>query len=213
MFDITSDSAGNIPGYVQDGESRDTSQLMAPKVSRSLLLRFALNSTDLVDPSLGVPRHDVVILAAEDMYRRLFAVLIGQNLDMFQQTETRIFVDSTAFLVDVAILCLDAGVLAVFYFRQRRAFLPRLPTSIASGAAYVVSSRAVREHGDDEYEEEGEDETAKRWRGSLRPTYSFGRYVGVDGKLHVGIELDPLVMLVDGHALMVRQQQQQQQQQ
>ncbi|KAK3373787.1 hypothetical protein B0T24DRAFT_528532 [Lasiosphaeria ovina] len=195
------------------------------------LLKLYLNgSTELVDPSHNVPAPALVVPAAQDLYRRLFAVLVGQNLDMFQlttdnsssssslaagsylETETRIFVAGSALVVSVAILCLDAAVLAVFYLRQRSAFLPRLPTSIASVAAYVAASRAVREYegqGEKVDNDDGDDGDDDRSLGKgpwaaparNRATYSFGRYVGVDGKAHVGIELDPLVMPVDGSML------------
>lgn len=37
--------------------------------------------------------------------------------------------------------------------------------------------------------------------GGMKDTYSFGRYLGVDSKPHIGIELDPLVVPVDQKSL------------
>ena len=86
------------------------------------LMKMYLNSTDLVDPSMDIPKPEAVIPTVEDLYRRLFAIVLGKNLDLFEEpakptdmpgiaivTETRIFLDNTAYLLSVIILCANAA--------------------------------------------------------------------------------------------------------
>ncbi|KAK3491431.1 hypothetical protein B0T13DRAFT_490701 [Neurospora crassa] len=173
------------------------------------LMKFQLQSTDLVDPSKELPKPEDVAPAVADLYQRLFAILLGKNLDLFPETvgqvnvsgtvvvtETRIFLDDTAYLLSVVILCLVAAVLIWVYLAQSVAYLPRLPSTLGSVIAYAAASRAVREYGVDV----GSD--SENWpREALKTTYSFGRYLGVDGKFHVGIEMDPFVTPIDSTML------------
>jgi hypothetical protein len=174
-----------------------------------------LNSTELVDPGHEVPSPDIVIPAVEDIYQRLFAILVAQNIDLFQAPanptpvsgvmmveETRIFMNQAAFIISILIMGLNILVLAVLYIRERSPFLPRLPSTIGSLIAYVAASRLAREYGNDNkdyIDVNGEQRAIIRKQ--LRPTYSFGSYLGVDGKTHVGIELDPFVMPIRDDAM------------
>lgn len=170
------------------------------------LLRYKLNSKDLVNPSLDVPKAEEIIPAVQDLYQRMFAILVGKNLDMFQEpsapqsingtiivTETRIFLDDTAYLMSVVILCLTAAVLMWAYLTQSAAYLPRLPSTLGSMLAYTAASRAVREYGDCV----ASDQESLHQKTPFKPTFSFGRYLGMDGNIHVGIEMDPFVTPID----------------
>nr|CAC18275.2 putative protein [Neurospora crassa] len=174
------------------------------------LMRFKLNSTDLVDPSLDIPKAEDMIPVVQDLYQRLFAILVGKNLDMFQEpstlqsingtiivTETRIFLDNKAYLMSVIILCLTAAVLIWAYLTQSAAYLPRLPSTLGSMLAYTAASRAVREYGDSATS----DQESWHQKAPFKPTFSFGKYLGVDGNIHVGIEMDPFVTPIDGTVL------------
>lgn len=174
------------------------------------LLKSLMQTTDLVDPSVEVPKSERVIPVVEDLYQRLFAILLGKNLDLFEEatkptnisgvvvvTETRIFLNDTAFLLSVIILCLNAIVLIWVYLRQSDAYLPRLPSTLGSLLAYTAASRAVREYGEGNGTSDEESWHKKAFPG----TFSFGKYLGVDGNLHVGIEMDPFVTPVDGTML------------
>ncbi len=171
------------------------------------LLRLSLNSTRLVDPAQPVPSADEANALVGSMYQRLSASLLGLNTSLFDaapanapllagtftSTEPRIFMNNLAFFASVVMLFLAAAIAAIVYARERRFYLPRLPSTIGSLIAYVAASRAVRQFGD-------EAEHAGLKSGS-RPTYSFGSFVGVDGKPHVGIERDPYVVPMGKHFL------------
>ncbi|EGO60699.1 hypothetical protein NEUTE1DRAFT_76069 [Neurospora tetrasperma FGSC 2508] len=173
------------------------------------LMKMYLNSTDLVDPSLDIPKPEAVIPTVEDLYRRLFAIVLGKNLDLFEEpakptdvpgiaiiTETRIFLDDKAYLLSVIILCANAAVLMWAYLAQSDAYLPRLPSTLGSVLAYGAASRAIREYGD------GINTDQEIWHNEdFYGTYSFGKYVGVDGNAHVGIEMDPFVTPINGTML------------
>ncbi|KAH8908325.1 hypothetical protein BR93DRAFT_976515 [Coniochaeta sp. PMI_546] len=166
-------------------------------------LKLMANSTSLVDPQQGLPNATRMVPAVKDMYQRLFSVALGLNMGGVFKTsdipariegtmtveETRIFMDDTAFIITIVILCLNVLVVTVLYVQESSPFLPRLPSTIGSLLAYVAASRAVREH------KECEEMTGKAHRGmAATATYSFGKFVGIDGKEHVGVELDPFVV-------------------
>lgn len=165
-------------------------------------LKLMANSTDVVDPNKPLPVASWTVPAVQELYQRLFSTALALNLDgVFKRadvplqisgtmsiTETRILMNTTAFIITIAILGLNIVVVAVLYFQESRPFLPRLPATIGSLLAYVAASRAVRE-----YRESGEGRGSGSGRETKDTTYSFGRFVGVDGKEHVGIEKDPFV--------------------
>jgi len=165
----------------------------------SYLAQLKSNSSKMVDPGESVPDPSNVIPLLEDLYRRLSASIIGLNLDMFQSAaagpplsgtvtvpETRIFMNYPAFAVSVGILVLSIGAVITLYVRERAFYLPRLPSSIGSLIPYVAASRVVGEY------RMGKGDGDRRH--SRETTYSFGSYVGVDGRPHVGIERDPFVV-------------------
>ncbi|RKU40229.1 hypothetical protein DL546_002383 [Coniochaeta pulveracea] len=170
------------------------------------LIKLMLNSTKLVDPDQPLPTAEETIPVVQDLYKRLFSVALGLNMRVFKTAaepvpllgtvvvpETRIFMDDTAFIITIVILGLNVVVAVVVYVQEGRPFLPRLPSTIGSLAAYVAASRAVREYVSPET-----DDTEGRRHGGGQRTYGFGRFMGVDGREHVGVEMDPYVQPGEG---------------
>lgn len=157
-------------------------------------LKLATNSTDLVDAEKPLPDATILIPLVESIYWRIGAALLGANLDLFTDSlrtrptlpatsvieDTKIFMNSTAFIISVTILGIYLLVGFIFYARQRKVLLPRMPSTIGSTVAFAAGSRAIREYRGVEEKDRSN-------------TLSFGRYVGVDGEAHIGIELDPYV--------------------
>lgn len=151
------------------------------------------------------------IPVVEDLYQRLFSLALGLNVaGVFKSSETpmqlegtmtvaetRIFMNDTASIVTIAILCLNVVVVTVLYVQESSPFLPRLPLTIGSLLAYVAASRAVRKY-------QGPDERDGRAYGerAAEATYSFGKFVGVDGKEHAGVEADPFVSPADAGGML-----------
>lgn len=130
------------------------------------------NSAALVDPREPVPEIDdannTLASTVENLYQRVGAALLGANLDIFADAElslsssttttpaalpavmvtsdTRIFMNETAYTISMTILGIYVLAVASFYVHQRcsTAVLPRMPSTIGSTIAYVAASRAVR---------------------------------------------------------------------
>ncbi|CRJ86951.1 hypothetical protein BN1723_000209 [Verticillium longisporum] len=161
------------------------------------LIKIQPGFEDLLDPQTPVPNPDDLIPTIESLYRQLYALLLGLNDNIFersekpaiiegtrQQTEVRIFIPLAAFIISIAVLSLNILTAVVLYTHGVKFFLPRMPTTVGSVLAYVAPSRAVSEYHD------GGVALNKS------TTFSFGRYIGVDGRAHVGIEIDPFVVPV-----------------
>lgn len=157
-----------------------------------------MRSNEIVDPNSPVPVAGDVLPIVEDVYRRLFAILLGLNNNIFDAPgastkmegsrivkETRIFISDSAFIISMAILVLDLFAGILFYGVATKMFLPRLPITIGSIVAYLAPSRAVREFNREK-----------------DMSFGFGRFVGEDGRAHVGIEMKHLVVPVKVSALL-----------
>lgn len=160
------------------------------------MLKIMPQHENPLDPHVDLPDPETMIPSIETVYRSLFALVLGLNNEIFERsprpirveglehrTETRIFIPLPAFIMSIAVLGLDVVIAIILYGFGIKHFLPRMPTTVGSILAYVAPSRALREY--DPVEER-----------KLKPssTFSFGRYIGDDGRAHIGVELDPYVV-------------------
>ncbi|KAK4082836.1 uncharacterized protein Triagg1_1726 [Trichoderma aggressivum f. europaeum] len=170
------------------------------------LLTTTLDARDFLDPSKPVPDPNDLIPAIEKVYRQLFAILLSLNQQLFVPgdeeasitgqrltEETRIFMDQNAFIIAVTVLSLNIVAVVIFYSRGIIFNLPRVPTTIGSVLAFVSASHILEDQGPSSRGQDGKSREKK--------TYSFGRYIGVDQKVHLGIDMDPYVALVDPASL------------
>ncbi|KAF9881071.1 hypothetical protein CkaCkLH20_01221 [Colletotrichum karsti] len=163
------------------------------------LLKIRPETADILQP-LSTPNTTALLPPIEFTYRQLYALLLSQKPEWFnnftepvtitgtrRSSDTRIFMDDVALAISVTVLGLNIIVAIALYGGSINHFLPRLPTTIGSLLAYVAPSRMLREYdGPNSLE---------------ATTFSFGRYVGDDGHAHVGIEMDPFVVRVKLSAL------------
>ncbi|RYP25896.1 hypothetical protein DL768_011660 [Monosporascus sp. mg162] len=162
-------------------------------------------NTALVDPSEDVPDPQSLIPQVERVYKRAFAALLYTVPHIFEDyenggpvvegkrmtTETRLFMARGAFIISTLMLAINIITAIFIYWRGTAVYLPRMPTSIASILGYTASSHLASEgwkHPPDEKQAESS-------------TFSFGHYLGIDGKAHLGIDVDPYVVPVDVKAL------------
>lgn len=159
---------------------------------------------DIVNPDYPVPDPDEWIPTIEDMYRRTFAVLLGLNEQLFEQTdrgsattgtrhaqETRIFMEEASFIITMSVLAIDTLVALLFYYRVSIFVLPRMPTTLGSILAYMAPNRMMR--------------PGRKARPMVSArTFSFGRYIAYDGQVQLGIEMDPHVVRIDPSSLTQR---------
>lgn len=155
------------------------------------------NTRSHLDPNEPVPNPDIWIPSVENIYRRQYALMLGLNDRIFDQNdigaptsairkteEIRIFMEHASFIITMIILSLNLMVASLFYFRAVAFILPRMPTTVGSILTYIAPSRLTSS-------------ISKRIPGQSDRTYSFGRYVGLDGQVHLGVELDPHVIRVN----------------
>lgn len=164
------------------------------------------NSSLLTDPSQSLPSLDEVTRNLYPVYSKLFAIWLGVNKKkllvqhgagsatvvegLANGRQTRLFLYMPLFVVAEIILGVYVVVaVCIFLWRPGR-FLPRMPTSIGAIIALFAASQAVLEmRGTSLF-------TSKERRKhltSLGRTYGYGTFMGADGKLHEGIEKEPLV--------------------
>lgn len=217
MFVVDVDSKGFVKSYTQTGKlssnmdyagsSNDTNMLIVysnhllqgpddqwhnDTLSRSwmsYLLAESISSRTFIDPHAPVPDPRTLIPSIESIYRRLFSILLSQNTHLFEPSdytskiqgwtftsETRIFLDRPAFYICITVLALNIVVAVAYYTAITSTILPRLPSTIGSILAYIAPSRAIFIYG-------------LPGLGMPHKKLGYGRYVGKDGMVHVGIEL------------------------
>ncbi|KAF5264365.1 hypothetical protein FOXYS1_4861 [Fusarium oxysporum] len=233
MFNLTVDALGHVLSYEKTSESETTldyegwepqvdfifqnihnqwndlaAQWHNDSTARDWMNFFTVlvtGSRDVIDPNRPPPDTDKLRPIIEDIYRRVFAIFLSLNEQLFDSRdemkpstvvrrtqETRIFMEEVSFIMTMTVLALNAVVAVIFYSRAVPFVLPRLPTTLGSVLAYVAPSRLA-----------GPAYNAAT-PGNTSRTFSFGRYIGRDGDVHIGIEMDPHVVPVDPLSLEVQ---------
>ncbi|RKL04184.1 hypothetical protein BFJ68_g11167 [Fusarium oxysporum] len=165
------------------------------------LIMVVNGSRSAFDPNDPVPDPKELLPAVSDIYRRVYAILLGLNDHIFETSnrgepisairhtkETRIFMEDASLIITMTILALNTIVAGLFYIRAAAFVLPRMPTTLGAVVAYFAPSRLATP-------------AYKDAPGQSSRTLSFGRYIGMDGNVHVGIEADPHVVPIDPSSL------------
>ena len=160
-------------------------------------IKHLSNSTILMDPEQPVPVFEHVAPYVENLYARLFAIVLGLNQDWLTEAEPdsmipgtlmaptqRVLVSRPMFIITVVLLVLNMVVALLYWTRRPKKMLPVMPYTIASIMAMVRASGLAAELRKQE-------EWKKDWK------VGYGRYVGTDGKPHIGIERRPFVQPLD----------------
>ncbi|KAL2207713.1 hypothetical protein CC79DRAFT_772673 [Sarocladium strictum] len=177
-------------------------------LSRNWMVHFMTvlaDSRSFLDPAEPPPDLEELRPTMESIYRTLFAILLSLNQHLFEAPESadiseasasdgvsyvpevRIFMDTTAFIISMIVLGLNIIVASLFYLRTSAFVLPRMPSTIGSVMAYIAPSRTLWDR-----QVEVNDKAQ---------TYSFGRFLGQDGQVHLGVEVDPHVALIEPASL------------
>lgn len=160
----------------------------------------------LTDPALPLPSLDELTQNLYPVYSKLFAIWLGVNKrkllvpreegsgftmeGLANERQTRIFLSMPLFIIAEAILGVYVVVAICIYLWRPGRFLLRMPTSIGAVIALFAASQAVRDMRGTSLL------TRKERRKHLQSVcggYGYGTFVGVDGKLHEGIEKEPFV--------------------
>ena len=161
------------------------------------LVALRTKTRAFLDPKQPPPDPEPLSGEIGAVYRMLFAITLGlQQTTIFESsnpdsnlvdgtrvvTETRIFLDQSALVITLTVLSCDVVMAIWFYGRMKSVSIPRMPNSLGSMFAYLAATR------DASFSPHSIEEPASN------NTYSFGRFLGTDGKTHVGIEADPHVV-------------------
>jgi hypothetical protein len=167
------------------------------------LLSLDMNATEFLDPQLDPPAPQEMIGPIIAQYSRIFAVAIGRNMNLLLeesnsgaqtsgdvlQSQIRVFMSKSLFIIAGIILAMYTIVALILYTRRPWKILVRLPTTLASILAYFAASHAVEDfksrHSSNECDEDPDPFSG------VNKTYGFGTFVGVDEKVHMGIEKHP----------------------
>jgi hypothetical protein len=166
------------------------------------------NNTRLLDPKTPLPTYRDVIGPLNKAYSKLFAIWLGSHKkDLFvpistesilpisgyrMESEKRLFLSTTMFIISEAILCTYVIVAIWVYARRPGQYLARMPTSIAALIALFAAGMAVQDmQGTSHLDGKGRAKHLER----LDSRYGFGSFIGSgDGRVHIGIEKVPLVV-------------------
>lgn len=167
------------------------------------------NDSRLVDPNLHLPSLKDITERLRPTYTKLFAIWLGVNQNKLliprddgsttsiqgrtNESETRIFLSLPLFIMAEAILGVYTIVAICIYLWRPGRFLPRMPTTIGAVIALFAAGEVVCDMRGTSFMTKKE---RRKHLEGLRRTYGYGTFVGTDGKLHEGIEREPLVDVV-----------------
>lgn len=173
----------------------------------NFLMIQTLNNSAILDPLMPPPSFETTTPVFEELYTRMFAIVLGTHIsDILQRAnekavvagfvltqERRMFVSKPMFLIAVVILGTYMLVTVSLYVCRPWKILPRMPTTIASQIAFFAASHGLNDFATTSSMSEKERDLHIR---GLRRRYGFGKFVGTDGKTHIGIEREPLVQVL-----------------
>lgn len=160
------------------------------------------NSTEFIDPTSPVPTFDAIAPLIEDLYSRVFAIMLALNTDWLEPAATnmtspgsvltvqdRVFTSPPAFVIAVTLLSLNIVVALLYYWKRPSKMLRRMPTTIASVLELFDGSGLILEASKTSG---GPSDDTPRLPEDMK--LGYGRFVGTDGKPHTGIERRPFVI-------------------
>ncbi|KAL8675940.1 MAG: hypothetical protein Q9186_007486 [Xanthomendoza sp. 1 TL-2023] len=157
------------------------------------LIKSQMRSTKVLDASLPPPSADTIGPVIHDIFGLLFTITLGINTDIFLPAAAgstvpgsiivpskRVFMSRPMFVVSLVLLLLNIVVATIYYAKRPPRMLKEMPTTIASVLEMIHGSGLATETTDSKSREE--------WQ------IGYGRFVGTDGKPHIGIERRPFVV-------------------
>ncbi|KAH0366132.1 hypothetical protein KCU65_g5613, partial [Aureobasidium melanogenum] len=168
------------------------------------LMVKTLNSSTILDPLASPPSFNTTAPVFQTSYTRIFAILLGTHISEVLQKpneavvvagfvvapESRIFVSRPMFIIAITILGVYILFTAMLYVYRPWKMLPRMPTTIASQIAFFAASHALQDFATTSSMSEKERNSHIK---GLRRRYGYGKFLGTDGKAHIGVEREPLV--------------------
>ena len=129
----------------------------------------------------------------QDYYSRIFAIMLSLNTAWFApaegetvqgsvlRLENRLFMSAPAYIISTTLLALNLLFAFTYYWKRPENMLRRMPTTIGSVLELFAGSGLITEQSNGE-----------RLSDDMR--LGYGKFVGTDGKPHLGIERRPFVI-------------------
>ena len=163
----------------------------------NFILKPLLNGSN-TDPLAPAPPASLVAPLVEKIHTSIFAILLALTPTAFEtipdqnnripgkvfSDQRRIFMNPVMTIMAISILSLNCIVVIILYARRPGKWLPRMPTNVASILGFVGG--AWEPGAGNPRHSERRDAEHQTWWG-------FGKYLGRDGKVQIGIERWPFV--------------------
>jgi Protein of unknown function (DUF3433) len=187
---------GDFLFWHNDSRARDWMSFFISKIDRS---------DALLNPLAALPDATKMKKSVSDVLGRLFALTLAINRNALLESPKpvqmtaqrldlmpRVFLSGFMYKLALTIIWIDIAVLLNIYLRMPKPFLPQMPTSIASNLSFFAASHFAQELAEEaETCSRPEDVVNRLARSDKR--FGFGRFVGTDGNVHIGIEREPFV--------------------
>ena len=185
---------------------RDTGAMHNYDFPRSLsqyLIQISSLDTQLCDPAAPPPSFEVAQGGFQFFYSWLAPIVIGQNSGrIFRSTtkdggrkpqvsgqrisvQNRVSMDPVMFYIAVVLLGFSALASVVIFTARPRRFLPWLPNSLAAEIGLFYASQALEDTAGTAHMSSA---MREKRLAALGMEYGYGKFVGTDGKAHLGVE-------------------------
>jgi hypothetical protein len=173
-----------------------------PSDWHTYVMRMMNPDIEFLDPSLPPPDFDLIADIFTRAYQKTFAIWLSLDHErllelaeendgsiitaIIRRSEIRIVVSRLMVILSSTILGLYIVVSIAVYTRRPGKFLPRMPLTMASDIALFAASKAVGETD--------ASDISKCRREKEEQRFGYGRFIGVDGRPHIGVERVPFVI-------------------
>ena len=172
-----------------------------PRTLPHFLLEYGRET--LCDPSTPPPSFENAQGRFQSFYSWFAPVVIGQNSErIFRSTtkdggrkpqvsgqiislQNRVSMDPVMFYIAIVLLSFSTLASVVIFSARPKRFLPRLPITLAAEIGFFYASEAL---GDTAGTAHMSSEMRERHLATLGWEYGYGKFMGKDGKLHLGVE-------------------------
>ena len=184
---------------------RDTGDMHSSDRPGSLpheLIRMHSNFSSY-DPSTPPPSFEAVQQGFQTFYSWFVPIVISQNEGRIFRSTTkdggrkpqvsgqrvsilnRVSMDPVMFYIAVVLLGFSALASIVIFTARPRRFLPRLPDSLAAEIGLFYASQALEDTAGTAHMSSA---MREKRLAALGMEYGYGKFVGTDGKVHLGVE-------------------------
>ena len=158
---------------------------------------------DVSYPSTPPPSFEVVQRGFQTFYSWFVSIVIGQNSGRIFRSTTkdggrkpqvsgqiisirnRVSMDPVMFYISVVLLGFSALASVVIFTARPRRFLPWLPDSLAAEIGLFYASQALEDTAGTAHMSSA---MREKRLAALGMEYGYGKFMGTDGKVHLGVE-------------------------